>query len=70
MSKGWRTVRIFISSTFRDMQAERDYLVKFVFPKLREQLEPYRFHLIDIDLRWGITRVWVLARRSNFYRIC
>jgi len=26
----WRTVRVFISSTFRDMHAERDYLVKFI----------------------------------------
>jgi tetratricopeptide (TPR) repeat protein len=52
----WRTVRVFISSTFRDMQAERDHLVRVVFPALRERLEPYRVHLIDIDLRWGVTR--------------
>src|SRR5262249_55859904 len=56
MSAPWRTVRVFISSTFRDMHAERDHLVKVVFPALREQLEPYRVHLIDIDLRWGVTR--------------
>lgn len=56
MSSGWRTVRVFISSTFLDMQSERDHLVKVVFPALREQLEPYRVHLIDIDLRWGVTR--------------
>jgi len=30
-------VRVFISSTFRDMQAERDHLVRFVFPRLREE---------------------------------
>lgn len=52
----WRTVRVFISSTFRDMQAERDYLVKVVFPELRERLERHRIHLVDIDLRWGVTR--------------
>lgn len=56
MPGSWRTVRVFISSTFRDMQAERDHLVKVVFPALRERLEPYRVHLIDIDLRWGVTR--------------
>lgn len=38
------------------MQAERDHLVKVVFPAVREKLEPYRVHLIDIDLRWGVTR--------------
>ena len=34
----WHTVRVFISSTFRDMHAERDHLVKVVFPELRERL--------------------------------
>jgi telomerase protein component 1 len=53
---GWRTVRVFISSTFRDMHAERDHLVKVVFPALRERLEKHRIHLVDIDLRWGVTR--------------
>ena len=52
----WKTVRVFISSTFRDMQAERDWLVKRVFPALRQRLETHRIHLVDIDLRWGITR--------------
>ncbi len=36
MAGKWRTVRIFISSTFRDMHAERDQLVKVVFPALRD----------------------------------
>jgi len=34
MPEAWRTVRVFISSTFRDMQAERDYLVRFVVLRL------------------------------------
>ncbi len=37
------------------MHAERDWLVKRVFPALRERLEKYHVNLIDIDLRWGIT---------------
>jgi tetratricopeptide (TPR) repeat protein len=56
MSGRWQTVRVFISSTFRDMHAERDHLVKVVFPALRERLEKHRVYLIDIDLRWGVTR--------------
>jgi len=52
----WQTIRVFISSTFRDMHAERDHLVKVVFPSLRARLEPYRLHLVDIDLRWGVTQ--------------
>jgi hypothetical protein len=51
----YKTVRVFISSTFRDMQAERDHLVRFVFPKLREELLARRIHLVDVDLRWGVT---------------
>src|SRR4051794_34552070 len=52
----WRTVRVFISSTFRDMHAERDHLVKVVFPELRERVLPHRVHLVDVDLRWGVTK--------------
>ena len=32
-----RHVRVFISSTFRDMQEERDLLVKHTFPELRQR---------------------------------
>lgn len=53
---GWKQVRVFISSTFRDMHAERDHLVKVCFPRLRVWCEERRLHLVDIDLRWGITR--------------
>jgi hypothetical protein len=33
MAGAWKEVRVFISSTFRDVQAERDHLVRFVFPR-------------------------------------
>jgi len=56
MAAAWRTVRVFISSTFRDMHAERDYLVRVVFPALREKLLPHRIYLDDVDLRWGVTQ--------------
>ncbi|MCL2114597.1 MAG: DUF4062 domain-containing protein [Methanobrevibacter sp.] len=52
----WKSVTIFISSTFNDMHAERDYLVKNVFPELREWCEEHKIHLQDIDLRWGVTK--------------
>jgi hypothetical protein len=55
MAGKWKTVRVFISSTFRDMQAERDHLVRFVFPKLREALARRYIQLVDVDLRWGVT---------------
>jgi telomerase protein component 1 len=52
MTQTWSTVRIFISSTFRDMHAERDHLVRVVFPELRERCAKRRLHLVDVDLRW------------------
>ncbi|XP_037131488.1 telomerase protein component 1 isoform X2 [Syngnathus acus] len=51
----WRGVRVFISSTFRDMQAERDVLVRSVFPELRRRAAPYCLHLQEVELRWGVT---------------
>lgn len=50
-----RTIRVFISSTFRDMQAERDYLVNKIFPKIRIAAEKRGVDFMEIDLRWGIT---------------
>ena len=52
---GWETVSVFVSSTFNDMHAERDYLVKEVFPSLREWCERRKLRLVDVDLRWGVT---------------
>ncbi|MDR1082270.1 MAG: DUF4062 domain-containing protein, partial [Coriobacteriales bacterium] len=51
----WQNVYIFISSTFNDMHAERDFLVKRVFPELSVWCEKRRLRLVDIDLRWGVT---------------
>jgi WD40 repeat protein len=55
MNTTWKTIRIFISSTFRDMHTERDHLVRFVFPELKEKCRKKHVHLIDVDLRWGVT---------------
>ena len=35
----WENVYIFISSTFNDMHAERDYLIKRVFPAVRGEYD-------------------------------
>jgi tetratricopeptide (TPR) repeat protein len=55
LTRGWRSVRVFISSTFCDMQCERDHLVRVVFPELRQRMAGLNLHLVDIDLRWGVT---------------
>ncbi|MEK6323893.1 MAG: DUF4062 domain-containing protein [Acidobacteriota bacterium] len=68
MATPWRTLRIFISSTFRDMHSERDYLVRVVFPELRERCAKRRLHLVDVDLRWGVTEEE--AERGRVLEIC
>ena len=51
-----RNIRIFISSTFSDMQEERDHLINKVFPLLRRKAEERSVSLTEVDLRWGITK--------------
>ena len=68
MSAAWKTIRVFISSTFRDMHAERDHLVRVVFPELRERCAKRHLHLIDVDLRWGVTEED--AQRGKALEIC
>lgn len=51
-----RNIRIFISSTFQDMNEERSHLVNMVFPQLREKASKRNVTLTEVDLRWGITQ--------------
>lgn len=60
----WEKVKVFISSTFNDMHAERDFLVKSVLPRLREWCARRRLLLIDVDLRWGVTERDATHNRS------
>src|SRR5262245_54629229 len=50
-----KTVRVFVSSTFRDMHAERDVLDRVVFPELRSRCRQRGADFIGVDLRWGVT---------------
>ena len=47
----WKTVKIFVSSTFLDMELERDKLAQ-IFAHLRQRLATRRLSLIPYDLRW------------------
>uniref|UniRef100_A0A8C1DJR2 TROVE domain-containing protein n=1 Tax=Cyprinus carpio carpio TaxID=630221 RepID=A0A8C1DJR2_CYPCA len=51
----WKGVRVFISSTFRDMHAERDVLVRSVFPELRRRAAAHYLYLQEVELHWGVT---------------
>jgi len=51
----WRTVRVFISSTFTDMHGERDSLTRNVFTALNQLCRSRRVRVLPVDLRWGLT---------------
>jgi hypothetical protein len=50
----WRQVRLFISSTFRDMHPERSFLVYRTLKELGAFCKDLRLHLLVCDLRWGV----------------
>ena len=47
-------IRVFVSGTFADFQAERALLHRLVWPTIRERCATRRRRLVDIDLRWGV----------------
>ncbi|HVE70669.1 MAG TPA: tetratricopeptide repeat protein [Thermoanaerobaculia bacterium] len=65
-----RRVGVFLSSTFQDMQAERDHLVTIVFPELRERLEWLDLELIDVDLRWELPEQGLDGEKINPWGYC
>jgi tetratricopeptide (TPR) repeat protein len=48
-------LRIFISSTFRDLQEEREHLIKKIFPEIRSLCRERGITFTEVDLRWGLT---------------
>uniref|UniRef100_A0A8C6DQZ2 Telomerase associated protein 1 n=1 Tax=Moschus moschiferus TaxID=68415 RepID=A0A8C6DQZ2_MOSMO len=65
---GWQSIRLFISSTFRDTHGERDLLLRSLLPALQARAAPYRISLHAIDLRWGITEEE--TRRNRQLEVC
>ena len=55
MTKTSRTFRIFVSSTFSDLKAERNALQQKVFPRLRDLAMSHGCRFQAIDLRWGVS---------------
>lgn len=61
-----KNIKVFLSSTFRDMDAERDIIMNDVYPAVARQLAPHGIHIDFIDLRWGVsTRSVSEAEREN-----
>ncbi len=56
MAKAYPQIRVFISSTFLDMQKERVILNQEVFPVVKGLCDSLGVAFNMIDLRWGITK--------------
>lgn len=63
-----RQIRIFISSTFLDMQNEREMLIQRTLPRLRKVALERDVTLTFLDLRWGITEEE--AKSGKVLEIC
>lgn len=69
----WQSRPVFVSSTFADMQAERDHLFTHVFPALEEHLKARRRHLEWVDLRLGVATAQLAdaeARERQVLKVC
>lgn len=70
----WQARPVFITSTFRDMQEERDWLRDRVFPELAERLRERFHHLEPVDLRWGVSaddgKAEEQAREVMILKVC
>ena len=58
------TFRVFISSTFSDLVAERNALQEKVFPRLREFCQNHGARFQAIDLRWGVSEEAALDQQT------
>lgn len=58
------SIRLFLSSTFLDMQEERDYLNRIVFPKFKIKCQARGVSFFACDLRWGITEAQAENKRT------
>jgi len=63
-----RRIRVFVSSTFRDMIAERDDLMTHAWPELRRFCRERQVELVEVDLRWGIAEEQ--STRKETLKLC
>lgn len=61
-------IKVFLSSTFIDMQEERNYLVKKIFPAIKRECSSRGVDFVALDLRWGINDQ--MSRSGKVVEIC
>ena len=72
MAQNYKNIKIFISSTFCDMDAERDAIMNRVYPAVAQALAPKHIHVDFIDLRWGVSTQQIAEneRENHVLREC
>ncbi|MDQ0291573.1 tetratricopeptide repeat protein [Oligosphaera ethanolica] len=63
-----RVVRVFVSSTFKDMVEDRNELMARVWPALRRICRGRAVEFVEVDLRWGVTEEQ--SQRNETLRHC
>ena len=63
-----RSIRVFISSTFRDMAEERNELMTHTWPALRQLCRERQVEFVEVDLRWGIPEEH--STRNETLKLC
>lgn len=58
------TFRVFVSSTFSDLKAERNALQQNTFPRLRKYCAERNARFQAIDLRWGVSQEAALDQKT------
>jgi thioredoxin-related protein len=64
MPQETKIFRVFVSSTFTDMKAERRLLQKNVFPRLEKFCEQNGAKFQAVDLRWGVSEESQLNQKT------
>lgn len=67
-----KNINFFISSTFNDMQSERDVIRKQIVRKLQEEFADYHVSIQVTDLRWGVNTLNVDEgeREAKVLHVC
>jgi WD40 repeat protein len=68
MAREGQTFRVFVSSTFSDLKAERNALQERVFPRLKQFCAQRGARFQAIDLRWGVSQQ--ASRDQRTMNIC
>jgi len=63
-----RSIRVFVSSTFRDMIEDRNALMTHTWPELRRFCRERHVELVEVDLRWGIAEEQ--STRKETLKLC